>query len=105
MFGRKHIGKISSVAYSSLVIGSALVPLPLGLIEVGNLQEQTRVMQFLSAVPVAVAGFAACCRFRPLIPGGGEDASAAGGAGEEEDVEMHRLLGVEEGSGDEDGNL
>ena len=105
MFGRKHIGKISSVAYSSLVIGSALGPLPLGLIEAGNLQAQTRVMQYLCMPCVVVAGFAACCKFRPLISRGGEDASSAGGAGEEEDVEMHRLLGVGEGSGDEDGKL
>ena len=105
LFGRKHIGKISSVAYSSLVIGSALGPLPLGLIEAGNLQAQTRVMQYLCMPCVVVAGFAACCKFRPLISRGGEDASSAGGAGEEEDVEMHRLLGVEEGSGDEDGKL
>ena len=68
LFGRRHLGKISGVGYSSLIIGSALGPLPLGLIESGNIKQMTAVLRIGALLPIVMALFVMACPMKPLVP-------------------------------------
>ena len=100
LFGRRHLGKISGFGYSCLVVGSALGPLPLGLIEPNNLEQQNTCLLVIALIPLATAMVVMLCKIKPLVPrsekgsGGGGDFGRAGrdDDDEEESVEMQRLL-------------
>ncbi|QDZ22426.1 MFS transporter [Chloropicon primus] len=105
LFGRKHLGKISGLGYSSMVVGSALGPLPLGLVQSNNLKQQTMVMYALCVPPIVGAFFALICKMKPLVPR--NKAGKGTATPPREDVEMQHLLKeIEEeadDSGDDDG--
>lgn len=90
LFGRKHLGKISGLAYSCMVTGSALGPLPLGLIDPDNVRQQTTVTYVLSLLPILFSIFVTFCKMNPLVP-------RTDSAGEtKENVEMRHLLAAED---------
>ena len=65
LFGRAHLGKISGVSYSALVVGSALGPLPLGFTE--NLRQQTMVMYALCVPGVVMGLFIVALKMKPMV--------------------------------------
>ena len=87
--GRKHIGKISGIGYSSLVIGSALGPLPLGIVPKSMLNH---VLLAMSTMPIFAGMLVACCRMKPHA----KMRVGANATGGKDGVEMERLLGEEE---------
>ena len=102
LFGRKHLGKISGLGYSSMVVGSALGPLPLGLVQNNNLKQQTMVMYALCLPPIVGAFFAVTCKMKPLVP---RNKAGKGTKGQpREDVEMQHLLKEIEEEADDSGN-
>ena len=86
IFGRKHIGKISGLAYSSLVIGSALGPLTAIGLSHGKLY-YNHVLMVLSAVPILNAVILACTPIKSLVEVGEGEAPKP-----EENLEMQNLL-------------
>ena len=78
-----------------MVIGSALGPLPLGLIEAGKLKEQTRALLFLCIPPVVGAIFVLACKMNPLVPRKPKTDKKKG------NVEMQGLLEEDEEEGED----
>ncbi len=88
LFGRRHLGKISGFGYSCLVVGSALGPLPLGLVQPNDLSQQSTCLLVIALVPLATAAMVLLCKMKPLVPREGPEKREGG----QTEVEMQRLL-------------